>query len=80
MRTMGGIGGVGHIVLSDGLAAISVFIEPATGKQPGRSRVWCDRERFNVIHAPDRQLLDYGSRRSACRERKIHRQRVEYRQ
>ncbi|HMH19286.1 MAG TPA: MucB/RseB C-terminal domain-containing protein [Burkholderiales bacterium] len=33
VRTMGGTGGVGHIVLSDGLAAISVFIEPATGKQ-----------------------------------------------
>jgi sigma-E factor negative regulatory protein RseB len=34
MRTMGGTGGVGHIVLSDGLAAISVFIEPQTGRQP----------------------------------------------
>jgi sigma-E factor negative regulatory protein RseB len=34
IRTMGGIGGVGHIVLSDGLAAISVFIEPAASKQP----------------------------------------------
>jgi sigma-E factor negative regulatory protein RseB len=39
IRTVGGTGGVGHIVLSDGLAAISVFIEPATSKrltpQPG---------------------------------------------
>ena len=34
MRTVGGTGGVGHIVLSDGLAAISVFIEPATSKRP----------------------------------------------
>jgi sigma-E factor negative regulatory protein RseB len=34
MRTMGGTSGVGHMVLSDGLAAISVFIEPATHKQP----------------------------------------------
>jgi sigma-E factor negative regulatory protein RseB len=34
IRTMGGTEGVGHIVLSDGLAAISVFIEPATNKQP----------------------------------------------
>ncbi len=33
-RTVGETGGVGHIVLSDGLAAISVFIEPATGKRP----------------------------------------------
>ncbi|HEY6239803.1 MAG TPA: MucB/RseB C-terminal domain-containing protein [Burkholderiales bacterium] len=33
VRTIGGTGGVGHIVLSDGLAAISVFIEPATSKQ-----------------------------------------------
>jgi sigma-E factor negative regulatory protein RseB len=34
MRTVGGTGGVGHIVLSDGLSAISVFIEPATNKRP----------------------------------------------
>jgi len=34
IRTIGGTEGVGHIVLSDGLAAISVFIEPATGKRP----------------------------------------------
>lgn len=34
VRTVGGTGGVGHIVLSDGLAAISVFIEPATSKRP----------------------------------------------
>ena len=34
MRTVGGTEGVGHIVLSDGLAAISVFIEPATSKRP----------------------------------------------
>jgi len=33
-RTVGGTEGVGHIVLSDGLAAISVFIEPATSKRP----------------------------------------------
>ena len=34
VRTVGGTGGVGHIVLSDGLAAISVFIEPASSKRP----------------------------------------------
>jgi sigma-E factor negative regulatory protein RseB len=34
IRTVGGTEGVGHIVLSDGLAAISVFIEPATSKRP----------------------------------------------
>ena len=34
VRTLGGTSGVGHIVLSDGLAAVSVFIEPAAGKQP----------------------------------------------
>ena len=33
VRTLGGTSGVGHIVLSDGLAAVSVFIEPAAGKQ-----------------------------------------------
>jgi negative regulator of sigma E activity len=39
-RTLGGTRGVGHIVLSDGLAAISVFIEPArqTALQPGLVR------------------------------------------
>jgi len=34
VRTLGGVSGVGHIVLSDGLAAISVFIEPGEGKRP----------------------------------------------
>jgi sigma-E factor negative regulatory protein RseB len=33
-RTVGATEGVGHIVLSDGLAAISVFIEPASSKRP----------------------------------------------
>jgi sigma-E factor negative regulatory protein RseB len=32
MRTLGGLPGVGHIVLSDGLAAVSIFIEPSTAK------------------------------------------------
>lgn len=34
IRTLGGTSGVGHIVLSDGLAAVSVFIEPTAGKNP----------------------------------------------
>ena len=33
-RTLGGTAGVGHIVLSDGLAAISVFIEPLKPSAP----------------------------------------------
>jgi sigma-E factor negative regulatory protein RseB len=33
VRTLGGTSGVGHIVLSDGLAAISVFIEPGQNKR-----------------------------------------------
>jgi len=33
-RTIGGTSGIGHIVISDGLAAISVFIAPGAGKQP----------------------------------------------
>ena len=39
-RILGGIPGVGHIVLSDGLAAVSVFIEPSSGKNqaPGLAR------------------------------------------
>jgi len=32
-RTLGGTTGVGHIVLSDGLAAVSVFIEPLANRQ-----------------------------------------------
>jgi sigma-E factor negative regulatory protein RseB len=32
IRTLGGTSGVGHIVLSDGLAAVSVFIEPMSSK------------------------------------------------
>jgi sigma-E factor negative regulatory protein RseB len=32
-RTLGGTAGVGHIVLSDGLAAVSVFIEPLASRQ-----------------------------------------------
>lgn len=34
IRTLGGASGVGHIVLSDGLAAVSVFIEPMSSKKP----------------------------------------------
>jgi sigma-E factor negative regulatory protein RseB len=34
VRNLGGTSGVGHIVLSDGLAAISIFIEPGTEKRP----------------------------------------------
>lgn len=33
-RTIGGVPGIGQIVYSDGLAAISVFIEPLSGRQP----------------------------------------------
>ena len=41
-RTLNGSSGVGHIVFSDGLAAVSVFIEPAAARnaarRPGLSR------------------------------------------
>jgi sigma-E factor negative regulatory protein RseB len=33
-RSLGSLSGVGHIVLSDGLAAVSIFIEPVAGRQP----------------------------------------------
>lgn len=33
-RSVGALTGVGHIVLSDGLAAVSIFIEPVAGRQP----------------------------------------------
>jgi sigma-E factor negative regulatory protein RseB len=42
MRTQGGSNEVGHVIYSDGLAAVSVFIEPLANKtslpQPGLSR------------------------------------------
>jgi sigma-E factor negative regulatory protein RseB len=34
IRTLGGTTGVGHIVLSDGIAAVSVFIQPAESRSP----------------------------------------------
>jgi sigma-E factor negative regulatory protein RseB len=52
MRTMGGTSGVGHIVLSDGLAAISVFIQPATGKQPAPQPGLARQGAINVYVRP----------------------------
>jgi sigma-E factor negative regulatory protein RseB len=52
MRTVGGTGGVGHIVLSDGLAAISVFIEPATSKRPGPQAGLARQGAINVYTRP----------------------------
>ncbi len=45
--------------------------EQAAGAAAGSGAAGGDQR----LHAPDRQLLDYRGRRSACRERKIHRQR-----
>ena len=56
MRTMGGTGRVGHIVLSDGLAAISVFIEPANGKRPAPQQGLVRQGAINVYMRP---LGDY---------------------
>jgi sigma-E factor negative regulatory protein RseB len=53
-RTLGGKPGVGHIVLSDGLAAISVFIEPA--KQPARAPGLVRQGAINIYMRP---LGDY---------------------
>ena len=52
MRTVGGTGGVGHIVLSDGLAAISVFIEPATSKRPVSQSGLARQGAINVYTRP----------------------------
>src|SRR6267154_1867644 len=52
IRTMGGTGGVGHIVLSDGLAAISVFIEPATSRQPAPQPGLVRQGAINVYMRP----------------------------
>ena len=52
MRTVGGTEGVGHIVLSDGLAAISVFIEPATSKRPAPQAGLARQGAINVYVRP----------------------------
>jgi len=52
IRTVGGTGGVGHIVLSDGLAAISVFIEPATSKRPAPHAGLARQGAINVYTRP----------------------------
>ena len=52
MRTVGGTGGVGHIVLSDGLAAISVFIEPASSKRPQSQSGLARQGAINVYTRP----------------------------
>ena len=52
VRTVGGTGGVGHIVLSDGLAAISVFIEPATSKRPVSQSGLARQGAINVYTRP----------------------------
>lgn len=52
MRTVGGTGGVGHIVLSDGLAAISVFIEPATSKRAAPQAGLARQGAINVYVRP----------------------------
>jgi len=51
-RTVGGTQGVGHFVLSDGLAAISVFIEPATSKRPGPQAGLARQGAINVYIRP----------------------------
>lgn len=53
-RTLGGVAGVGHIVLSDGLAAVSVFIEPSAGR-PLRPEL----TRQGAINVFVRQLGDH---------------------
>ncbi|HUL93745.1 MAG TPA: MucB/RseB C-terminal domain-containing protein [Burkholderiales bacterium] len=51
-RTVGGTEGVGHIVLSDGLAAISVFIELATSKRPAPQAGLARQGPINVYVRP----------------------------
>ena len=52
LRTLGGTSGVGHIVLSDGLAAISVFIQPAKSKQPALQPGLVRQGAINVYTRP----------------------------
>ena len=52
LRTLGGTSGVGHIVLSDGLAAVSVFIQPAKSKQPASRPGLVRQGAINVYARP----------------------------
>lgn len=52
-RSLGGLSGVGHIVLSDGLAAVSVFIEPSAPKQ---SQAYPEQLRHGAFNVYVRQL------------------------
>jgi sigma-E factor negative regulatory protein RseB len=52
VRTVGGTGGVGHIVLSDGLAAISIFIEPAAARKPASQSGLARQGAINVYTRP----------------------------
>jgi sigma-E factor negative regulatory protein RseB len=55
-RTLGGTAGVGHIVLSDGLAAVSIFIEPSVSRlQPSRPEL----SRQGAINVFVRQLGEH---------------------
>jgi len=54
-RTLGGRPGVGHIVFSDGLAAVSVFIEPA--KSSGAHTPGLAHQ--GIINVYTRQLADH---------------------
>jgi sigma-E factor negative regulatory protein RseB len=55
-RTLGGTSGVGHIVLSDGLAAVSIFIEPSVARLP-QSRPELSRQ--GAINVFVRQVGDH---------------------
>jgi sigma-E factor negative regulatory protein RseB len=52
LRTLGGTSGVGHIVLSDGLAAVSVFIQPIASKQPASQPGHVRQGAINVYTRP----------------------------
>src|SRR5262249_386550 len=52
MRTVGGTGGVGHIVLSHGLAPISVVIEPVTNRRPPSQSGLAHQGAINVYTRP----------------------------
>jgi len=52
LRTLGGTSGVGHIVLSDGLAAVSVFIQPVKSKQAASQPGLVRQGAINVYTRP----------------------------
>ena len=56
MRTQGGSSRVSHVVYSDGMAAVSVFIEPLSAKAQSAQTGWSRQGAINIV---SRQMADH---------------------